>query len=335
MAGAVLVLSGPPGAGKTTTARAIAESFAKGVHLHTDDLYHWVVSGYVLPWTPDAHDQNTLIQHAVADAAAAYASGGYSVVVDGIVGPWFLEPFRRACAAAGVGIAYAVLRPPLDTVIERAMVRDDMPMPEDGPVRKMYEEFSSLGEFERHVIDTSDLDAQATADAVRKRLEGGTLTLDPLPPTEIRLVPVGYVRGGRAEPIDDDWDSVDAVIELDGSRFGPEVVAGLEEFSHLDVVFFFDRVAESDVTLGARRPRGRADWPEVGIFAQRAKARPNRIGVTTCTLLSVDVLTLHVRGLDAIDGTPVLDIKPHVPEMGPRGDVREPAWMRELMRDYW
>jgi tRNA-Thr(GGU) m(6)t(6)A37 methyltransferase TsaA len=152
---------------------------------------------------------------------------------------------------------------------------------------------------------------------------------------EVCFDPIGCVRGGRAEPIDDDWDSIDATIELDGSRFGPEVVAGLDEFSHVDVVFFFDQVAESEVNLGARHPRGREDWPKVGIFAQRAKARPNRIGVSTCTLLGVVGLTLQVRGLDAIDGTPVLDIKPHVPEMGPRGEVREPAWMRELMRDYW
>lgn len=151
----------------------------------------------------------------------------------------------------------------------------------------------------------------------------------------ISLDPIGHVRGGRTEPIDDEWDSVDAMIELDEKRFGPEVVAGLDEFSHLDVVFFFDQVTESDVNLGARRPRGNPEWPEVGIFAQRAKARPNRIGVSTCTLLGVDGLSLSVRGLDAIDGTPVLDIKPHVPEMGPRGEVREPAWMRELMRDYW
>lgn len=154
-------------------------------------------------------------------------------------------------------------------------------------------------------------------------------------PARITLEPIGHVRGGRVEPVDDHWDTVDATIELDGSRFGPEVVAGLDEFSHVDVVFLFDRVEERDVHLGARRPRGRADWPEVGIFAQRAKARPNRIGVSTCTLLGVDGLILRVRGLDAIDGSPVLDIKPHVPEMGPRGEVHEPAWMRELMAHYW
>ena len=151
----------------------------------------------------------------------------------------------------------------------------------------------------------------------------------------IRVVPVGYVRGGRVDAVDDDWDSVDADIELDGTRFEPAVVAGLTDFSHLDVVFQFHGVDEATIHLGARRPRGNPDWPEVGIFAQRAKARPNRIGVSTCRLRGVDGLTLHVSGLDAIDGTPVLDVKPHVVEMGPREAVREPAWIRELMRDYW
>ena len=152
---------------------------------------------------------------------------------------------------------------------------------------------------------------------------------------EIRLEPIGYVRGGRTEPVDHDWDSVEAVIELDGSRFGPEVMAGLDEFSHLDVVFHFHGVGEDEVNLGARRPRGRADWPEVGIFAQRAKNRPNRLGLATCQLLSVDGVELHVRGLDAIDGTPVLDIKPYMLEFGPRHDVVQPAWSHELMAGYY
>ena len=122
---------------------------------------------------------------------------------------------------------------------------------------------------------------------------------------------------------------------LDADRFSPDVVAGLDDFSHVDVVYVFHRVDEDDVNLGARHPRGRTDWPKVGIFAQRAKARPNRIGVTTCELQAVNGLELHVRGLDAIDGTPVLDVKPYMAEFGPRGDVREPAWARGLMAHYW
>src|SRR4051794_8276674 len=147
--------------------------------------------------------------------------------------------------------------------------------------------------------------------------------------------PVGFVRGGRTEPCDDDWGAVEAVIELDGARFTSDVTSGLEDFSHLEVVFLFDRVDPAGVHLGARHPRGRTDWPAVGIFAQRAKARPNRLGVSRCELVSADGLTLRVRGLDAIDGTPVLDVKPYVTAFGPRGAVREPAWMQELMSGYW
>ena len=151
----------------------------------------------------------------------------------------------------------------------------------------------------------------------------------------ITCTPIGHVRGGRTEPIDDDWDAVEATIELDGERFGPDVLAGLDAFSHIDVVFVFDRVDEAAVHLGARHPRNNPDWPAVGIFAQRAKVRPNRIGVTTCPLLGVDGLRLRVRGLDAIDGTPVLDIKPYLREFAPRGATTQPAWATELMAGYW
>ena len=148
------------------------------------------------------------------------------------------------------------------------------------------------------------------------------------------LRPVGHVRGGRAEPLDDGWDAVTATIEL-AAEFGPEALAGLDGFSHVEVVFLFDRVAESAIVAGARHPRGRTDWPKVGIFAQRGKDRPNRLGVTICRLLAVEATTLRVAGLDAIDGTPILDIKPCMSGFLPRGDIREPDWARELMAGYW
>ena len=152
---------------------------------------------------------------------------------------------------------------------------------------------------------------------------------------EIVLRPVGFVRSGRAEPIDDTWDAVEARIELDPAQFVPEATAGLSEFSHLEVVFHFDKAPPERVVTGARHPRGNTDWPKVGIFAQRGKDRPNRIGVTVCSLLGVEGLTLRVRGLDAIDGTPVLDIKPVMRGFLPRGEVREPLWAMELMKGYW
>ena len=150
----------------------------------------------------------------------------------------------------------------------------------------------------------------------------------------VTLTPIGTVVGGRSDPVDDHWGEVRADIVID-DRFGVDALDGLSDFSHVDVVYVFHRVAEADVTTGARHPRGRKDWPRVGIFAQRAKARPNRLGVSTCELLGVDGLRLHVAGLDAIDGTPVLDVKPHLAGFGPRGPVREPDWSLELMRDYW
>ena len=154
-------------------------------------------------------------------------------------------------------------------------------------------------------------------------------------PSSFELRAIGVVRGGRDEVRDDDWAAETAAIELDGAQFGADAVAGLDAFSHLEVVYLFDRVDPAGVECGARHPRGNPDWPRVGIFAQRAKDRPNRLGVSRCRLLGVDGLTLRVEGLDAVDGTPVLDIKPYMNEFGPRGEVRQPAWSSELMAGYW
>jgi tRNA (adenine37-N6)-methyltransferase len=151
----------------------------------------------------------------------------------------------------------------------------------------------------------------------------------------VELVPIGVVLGGRTDPVDDDWGAVPAVIELDAEVVGKEATRGLEDFSHLEVAFHFHRVAADRVTTGARRPRSNPAWPEVGILAQRGKARPNRLGISRCELRAVDGLRLEVVGLDAIDGTPVLDVKPWMEAFAPRTPVREPAWVAELMADYW
>lgn len=153
--------------------------------------------------------------------------------------------------------------------------------------------------------------------------------------TTITMEPIGHVTCERTEPLDDDWGTVESTINLDATRFTDAVLAGLSDFSHIDVVYCFDQVDEAAVNLGSRHPRNRTDWPLVGIFAQRAKARPNRIGVTTCELVKVTGLTIRVRGLDAIDNTPVLDIKPHVREFQARTLVRQPDWIGELMANYW
>lgn len=152
---------------------------------------------------------------------------------------------------------------------------------------------------------------------------------------DINVRPVGTVVGGRSEPVDDNWASVRSMIRIDADQFGEESVAGLEAFSHLEVVYHFDQVDRAKIATGARHPRNREDWPKVGVFAQRGKNRPNLIGVSRCRIIEVDGFDIHVTDLDAIDGTPVLDVKPYMTEFAPIGDVRQPEWATELMRAYY
>ncbi len=149
------------------------------------------------------------------------------------------------------------------------------------------------------------------------------------------MKPIGKVVSSRAEVRDDLWDAEAVHIELDPVQFGPQALWGLDTFSHVEVLFLMDRVPDDKIETGARHPRNETAWPQTGIFAQRGKNRPNRIGLTICRVLRVDGTAVHLQGLDAVDGTPVLDLKPWVREFGPRGEVHQPAWMTELMKKYW
>jgi tRNA (adenine37-N6)-methyltransferase len=148
------------------------------------------------------------------------------------------------------------------------------------------------------------------------------------------VVPVGHVIGGRAEAYEDNWSDVTAVIRIADS-LPLDATLGLTDFSHLEVVFLFDRIDPEKVNPAARHPRGDARYPKVGIFAARGPNRPNRIGVSRCRLLAAVGRDLHVAGLDALDGTPVLDIKPYLREFSPRTPVKQPDWAIHLMRDYY
>lgn len=147
--------------------------------------------------------------------------------------------------------------------------------------------------------------------------------------------PVGVVSSSIREIADDCWGDIAATIDFDPSVFSPDCTAGLAEFSHVEVIFLLDRIPTEKILTRAKHPRERADWPLVGIFAQRSKNRPNRIGITVCKLESVDGLRIRVRELDAIDGTPVLDVKPYLSGFAPRGEFREPSWAKELMAGYF
>ncbi len=153
-------------------------------------------------------------------------------------------------------------------------------------------------------------------------------------PPSFEMRAIGRVEASRADAVDDDWGGEESTIVLDAA-FGPDALAGLESFSHAEVLFVFDRVEPAKIVTGARHPRNNPDWPAVGIFAQRGKNRPNRIGSTICRVLERDGRRLRVAELDAIDGTPVLDIKPVMAEFLPRDAVQQPRWSQELMTHYW
>lgn len=156
-----------------------------------------------------------------------------------------------------------------------------------------------------------------------------------MPEQWFQVEPIARVVGGRAEPTDDFWGGTRAVVRIDGDRFSADATAGLAEFSHLEIVFRFHLTDPTDLNLGARRPRDNPDWPPVGIFGHRNMRRLNWLGVSRCRLLRVDGLDLHVEDLDAVDGTPVLDIKPWFAEFGPRGEIRQAPWSTEMLVNYF
>jgi len=145
---------------------------------------------------------------------------------------------------------------------------------------------------------------------------------------------VGTVKSTRKEVVDDKWDSEEAFIELN-ENFSEESLFGLDDFSHAEVIFYMDKVNSDKIVKDARHPRNREDWPRVGIFSQRGKNRPNQLGLTICKIKSVEGKKLFLEGFDAVDGTPILDIKPWVREFAPRGEHKQPSWITELMTNYW
>ncbi|MBP2474508.1 chloramphenicol 3-O-phosphotransferase [Crossiella equi] len=174
--GQVIVLTGPPGAGKSTVARLLADELTPSVHLHTDDFYHFIRQGAVAPYLPEAQAQNETVMEVLAGAAFGYATGGYDVVVDGVIGPWFLDVFRKS--GDGVALHYVVLRPNEAITIGRAVDRRHPgALTEVAPIRHMYQQFKELGELEPHVVDSGHLDAEDTTTAVLHGIARGAYRL--------------------------------------------------------------------------------------------------------------------------------------------------------------
>ncbi len=149
---------------------------------------------------------------------------------------------------------------------------------------------------------------------------------------EILIKPVAYVRNKRLEAADDNWSSIEQTIEL-ADGYLEECLDGIESFSHLEIIFYFDKSTKT--FTGSEHPSENKAYPKVGIFAQRKKDRPNHLGATIVSLVKHSGRKLTVKNLDAIDGTPVLDIKPVFKEYLPEGKVIQPDWVKELMKNYW
>jgi energy-coupling factor transporter ATP-binding protein EcfA2 len=152
--GEVLVVTGPPGAGKSTVAAAFVEQLESAVVVDGDTYFTSVRRGWIAPWEAAAHRQNTVVTEAIGAAVGRYAVGGYPVVVDGIIGPWLLAPFTRE---AGTTVHYSVLRPSAASAMDRATARGAPWLVEPEPIAKMYAAFENLGDYERHVIDSTEL----------------------------------------------------------------------------------------------------------------------------------------------------------------------------------
>lgn len=151
---------------------------------------------------------------------------------------------------------------------------------------------------------------------------------------KIELIPVAYVTNSRKVPTDDFWGGIISKITLT-DEFPEEAFKGINEFSHVEIIFYFDKADSSKVIKADSHPRGNVNWPKTGIFVQRKKDRPNHLGLTIAKIEKVEGKSLFVTGLDAIDGTPVLDIKPVVKGFLPHEEISQPVWADELMKNYW
>lgn len=150
---------------------------------------------------------------------------------------------------------------------------------------------------------------------------------------EIKLKSIATVRNTRNTATDDYWEPIISEIVLE-DHIPTEAFKNISDFSHLAIIYHFDKVSDDEVVFSGR-PRGNSNYPEVGILGQRKKDRPNRLGLCTVELIEHRGRSIKVKYLDAIDGTPVLDIKPIFKEFELKGDIRQPSWVSDLMKNYW
>lgn len=174
--GSLLVVSGPPGAGKSTVGRIIADRSTPSALVEGDEFFRFLRNGMIEPWKVESRDQNEVITRIQATAAGRYSDGGYETVYDGVLGPWFLEAFR---SAVGGALDYVVLLPSIDSCLQRIRTRVGHGFDDEPATRSLHEQFvDAVSTFDveaRHVIDNSDDSPESVADEIVARRESGLL----------------------------------------------------------------------------------------------------------------------------------------------------------------
>jgi cytidylate kinase len=170
----LLVITGPPGAGKSTISSILVNRAERSVLIAGDAFFGFLARGAVLPWLPEAKEQNETVTQASATAAGRFASGGFMTVYDGIVGPWLLSTFA---AATGLDdLDYVIVLPQVDVCVARVATRHDHGFDDEPATRKVHAEFERARIDRRHVVSNPPGRPEEVADTIHARHRDGSLT---------------------------------------------------------------------------------------------------------------------------------------------------------------